>query len=92
MTWLRQIPGVREIEFDGETLPRTNDLIIGTGLAASYDPATRKTTLATNASGLPAGTATYQPLTWSGTTWVGAALNLAQAAPTQAEPFQVSGW
>lgn len=80
MTWLRQIPGVREIEFDGETLPRTNDLIIGTGLAASYDPATRKTTLATNASGLPAGTATYQPLTWNGSAWVGAALNLAQAA------------
>lgn len=80
MTWLRQIPGVREIEFDGETLPRTSDLIIGTGLAASYDPATRKTTLATNASGLPAGTATYQPLTWNGSAWVGAALNLAQAA------------
>lgn len=80
MTWLEQIPGVREIEFDGETLPRTNDLIIGTGLAASYDPATRKITLATNASGLPAGTATYQPLTWNGTTWLGAALNLAQAA------------
>lgn len=80
MTWLRQIPGVREIEFNGETLPRTSDLIIGTGLAASYDPATRKTTLETNASGLPAGTATYQPLTWNGSAWVGAALNLAQAA------------
>ncbi len=47
MTWLRQIPGVRDIitADDGETLSRTNDLEIGAGLSAVYDPSTRRTVL-----------------------------------------------
>jgi len=46
------------------------------------DPIVLNTTSLTFAldTGLANGTANYQPLTWNGATWVGAALNLAQAA------------
>lgn len=49
MTWLRQIPGVREIISDSETLPRTNDLEMGAGVVAVYDTATRRTVMSVSA-------------------------------------------
>lgn len=78
------VEGNTETFTDGTRVPIAEGTLYGgrTFKVTTDDPIVLNTTSLTFAldTGLTDGTATYQPLTWNGTTWVGAALNLAQAA------------
>lgn len=76
--------GTTETFTDGARVPIGEGTLYGgrTFKLTTNDPITLNVTSLVWAldTGLADGTANYQPLTWNGTTWVGAALNLAQAA------------